>query len=152
MLTLLASFSEMERTNIQQKVKDNLLSIAKKGKWTGGLPHTGFKNGLNCALEGDKKDMILDTFNMKYEKETNSKTLEYIYERYNHRFLDGTLATTLRKPIYVKSSTFVSLSLKTKGFIIHGEEDNIHSYLTYTDNDKKYATVIDIKGLIETSI
>lgn len=152
MLTLLASFAEMERTNIQQRVKDNLLSIAKKGKWTGGSPPTGFKNGLNGGLEWDKKDMILDTFNMKYEKETNSKILEYIYERYNHRFLDGTLATTLRKPIYVKSSASVSLYLKTKGFIIHGKEDNIHSYLTYTDNDKKYAIVSDIKGLIEPSI
>ncbi|HAT4185233.1 recombinase family protein [Clostridium perfringens] len=151
MLTLLASFAEMERTNIQQRVKDNLLSIAKKGKWTGGSPPTGFKNGLNGGLEWDKKDMILDTFNMKYEKETNSKILEYIYERYNHRFLDGTLATTLRKPIYVKSSASVSLYLKTKGYIIHGEEDNIHSYLTYTDNDKKYAIVSDIKGLIEPS-
>lgn len=30
MLTLLASFAEMERSNIQQRVKDNLLSIAKK--------------------------------------------------------------------------------------------------------------------------
>ncbi|WP_341478558.1 recombinase family protein [Clostridium perfringens] len=32
LLALLASFAEMERTNIQQRVKDNLLSIAKKGK------------------------------------------------------------------------------------------------------------------------
>ncbi|HHD2591119.1 recombinase family protein [Clostridium perfringens] len=31
-LALLASFAEMERTNIQQRVKDNLLSVAKKGK------------------------------------------------------------------------------------------------------------------------
>ena len=77
MLTLLASFAEMERSNIQQRVKDNLLSVAKKGKWTGGSPPTGFKNGLNGGLEWDKKDMILDTFNIKYEKETNSKILEY---------------------------------------------------------------------------
>lgn len=68
MLTLLASFAEMERSNIQQRVKDNLLSIAKKGKWTGGSPPTGFKNNPNGGIEWDNKDMILDVFNMKYEK------------------------------------------------------------------------------------
>ena len=83
MLTLLASFAEMERTNIQQRVKDNLLSIAKKGKWTGGSPPTGFKNGLNGGLEWNKQDMILDVFNMKYEKEKNSNIIKYIKEKYN---------------------------------------------------------------------
>lgn len=152
MFTLLASFAEMERTNIQQRVKDNLLSIAKKGKWTGGSPPTGFKNGLNGGLEWNKQDMILDVFNMKYEKEKNSNIIKYIKEKYNHNFLGGTLATTLRKPIYVKSSPPVSLYLKTKGYIVQGYEDNIHSYLTYTDKETKYAIVSDIVGLIEPSV
>ena len=32
MLTLLASFAEMERANTQDRVRDNMLSLAKKGK------------------------------------------------------------------------------------------------------------------------
>ena len=47
MLTLLASFAEMERSNIQQRVSDNMLSIAKKGRWTGGSAPTGFMHGEN---------------------------------------------------------------------------------------------------------
>ncbi|MDU5492643.1 MAG: recombinase family protein [Clostridium perfringens] len=35
MLTLLASFAEMERANIQQRVKDSMFSLAQKGDWTG---------------------------------------------------------------------------------------------------------------------
>lgn len=70
-LALLASFAEMERTNIQQRVKDNLLSVAKKGKQTGGSPSTVFKNSLNGGLKLNKQDIILDVFNMKYEKEKN---------------------------------------------------------------------------------
>ncbi len=101
MLTLLASFAEMERTNIQQRVKDNLLSIAKKGKWTGGSPPTGFKNGLNGGLEWNKQDMILDVFNMKYEKEKNSNIIKYIKEKYNHNFLGGTLGYHIKKNLYM---------------------------------------------------
>lgn len=152
MLTLLASFAEMERSNIQQRVKDNLLSIAKKGKWTGGSPPTGFKNNPNGGIEWDNKDMILDVFNMKYEKSKNTDLIQFIQHKYNHKFLGGTLATTLRKPIYVKSSSSVSLYLKSKGYIVQGTEDNIHSYLTYTDKDTKYAIVSNIVGLVEPSI
>ncbi len=142
MLTLLASFAEMERSNIQQRVKDNLLSIAKKGKWTGGSPPTGFKNNPNGGIEWDNKDMILDVFNMKYEKSKNTDLIQFIQHKYNHKFLGGTLATTLRKPIYVKSSSSVSLYLKSKGYIVQGTEDNIHSYLTYTD--KKIAMILNL--------
>ena len=70
------------------------------------------------------------------------KVLNKIGEKYNHNFLGGTLATTLRKPIYVKSSPSVSLYLKTKGYIVQGDEDNIHSYLTYTD--KKIAMILNL--------
>ncbi len=95
--------------------------------------------------------MILDVFNMKYEKEKNSNIIKYIKEKYNHNFLGGTLGYHIRKTIYVKSSLSVSLYLKTKGYIVQGDEDNIHSYLTYTDKETKYAIVSDIVGLIEPS-
>ena len=36
--------------------------------------------------------------------------------------------------------------------MVQGTEDNIHSYLTYTDKDTKYAIVSNIVGLVEPSI
>lgn len=152
MLTLLASFAEMERSNIQQRVSDNMLSIAKKGKWTGGSAPTGFTNGKNGGLEISNADLIYDLFNMKYNNNLNSQIISHIKDKYNHTFQGVTLATSWRKPIYVKSSKSVSLYLKHKGYTVLGEENLINSYLTYTDKNSKYAIVSDIPGLIEPDV
>lgn len=153
MLTLLASFAEMERSNIQQRVSDNMLSIAKKGKWTGGSPPTGFRNKENGGIEIDNSELIQDLFDMKYRYCLNPEIISFIKDKHNHTFQVTTLSTTLRKPIYVKSSKSVSLYLKHKGYIVIGEENSFNSYLTYKDKTGKYAIVSsDIPGLIEPNV
>lgn len=152
MLTLLASFAEMERSNIQQRVSDNMLSIAKKGKWTGGSAPTGFINGKNGGLEISNAELIYDLFNMKYNNNLNSEIISYIKDKHNHTFIATTLASSWRKPIYVQSSKEVTLYLKHKGYTVLGEENLINSYLTYTDKNSKYAVVSDIPGLIAPNI
>lgn len=68
MLTLLASFAEMERANTQQRVKDNMLAIAKKGRWTGGSAPTGYIIAPEGGLKLKDKEMIETIYNMKYLK------------------------------------------------------------------------------------
>lgn len=152
MLTLLASFAEMERSNIQQRVSDNMLSIAKKGRWTGGSPPTGFVNGENGGLEISNGDLIRDIFNMKYHNSLNSEIISYATKKHNHTFCGNTLAGAFRKPIYVKSSETVSLYLKHKGYTVLGEENLTTSYLTYNDKGSKYAIVSNIPGLIDPGV
>lgn len=152
MLILLASFAEMERSNIQQRVKDNMFALAKKGCWTGGSAPTGFKIGEHGGLEIANKEMILDFFNMKAAKKLSSDIIEYIYETYSHKFSTRTLGSACRKPIYVKSSKEVSMYLKSKGYKIIGFENNKNSYLTYTENNEKYAIVSNIEGIVEPDI
>lgn len=153
MLTLLASFAEMERANTQDRVRDNMLSLAKKGKWTGGSAPTGYKiapsGGLALANEG----LILDTYEMKYKKHTNAEIISYVYNKYKHKFQNETLSSFLKKPIYVKSSQDVSSFLKNNGYTVLGNEDNIHGYLTYSDKNTKYAVVSnDIVGIVNSDI
>lgn len=153
MLTLLASFAEMERANIQQRVKDSMFSLAQKGDWTGGTPPIGFKTRENGGLELENPKLILDIFNMKFNKLKNSEIIEYVKEKYNHTFVNNTLANTLRRPFYTKSSKEVSIYLRSKGFEIIKEENNINSYYTYKNNNKYYAIVSnDIEGLIEPEV
>lgn len=152
MLTLLASFAEMERSNIQQRVSDNMLSIAKKGRWTGGSAPTGFMHGENGGIEISNGELILDIFDMKYHNTLNSKIITHAEEKHNHKFTGVTLANAFRKPIYVKSSESVSLYLKHKGYTVLGEENLTNSYLTYTDKDNKYAVVSNIPGLINPEV
>lgn len=153
MLTLLASFAEMERANIQQRVKDSMFSLAQKGNWTGGTPPIGFKAGENGGIELENPNLILDVFNMKFNKYKNSDIIKHIKEKYNHTFVNNTLANTLRKPLYVKSSKEVSIYLRSKGYEILREENNINSYYTYRNNNKDYAIVSNgIEGLIEPDV
>lgn len=152
MLTLLASFAEMERSNIQQRVSDNMLSIAKKGRWTGGSAPTGFINSEKGGLEISNGDLICDIFNMKYNNCLNSEIITYAKTKHKHTFSGVTLAAAFRKPIYVKSSESVSLYLKHKGYTVIGEENLTTSYLTYTDKNSKYAVVSNIPGLINPEV
>ena len=64
MLTLLASFAEMERANTQQRVKDNMLALAKKGKWTGGSPPIGFSISPQGGLVISNKELIETAYKM----------------------------------------------------------------------------------------
>lgn len=152
MLTLLASFAEMERSNIQQRVSDNMLSIAKNGRWTGGSAPTGFINAENGGIEISNAELINDIFNMKYHNKLNSEIISYVQTKHNHTFSGTTLASAFRKPIYVKSSKSVSLYLKHKGYTVIGEENLSTSYLTYKDKSSKYAVISDIPGLINPEI
>lgn len=152
MLTLLASFAEMERANTQQRVKDNMLNLAKKGKWTGGTAPLGFVIGANGGLEWNNKDLISDAYRMKYEGYQNTDIITYINNHYAHKFANNTLSNTLKKPIYVKSNITVTNFLKSIDYKVIGSEDNIHGYLTYKDGDTKLAIVSDVEGIIEPSM
>lgn len=152
MLTLLASFAEMERANIQQRVKDNMLAIAKKGKWTGGSPPIGYRIGEKGGLELSNPDLIRLIFDMKYSNNKNSTIITEAKAKFDHTFVSTTLASSLKKPIYVKSSKEVTTFLVKHGFTVLGEEDNIHGYLTYTDKETKYAVVSNVVGIVSPDV
>ena len=42
-MMILATFAEMERENIKQRIKDNKVEASKSGKWNGGAAPLGFK-------------------------------------------------------------------------------------------------------------
>jgi DNA invertase Pin-like site-specific DNA recombinase len=55
MMMLLASFAEMERMITQQRVKDNMMELAKIGRWSGNTPPNGilckkYKKSINMQL------------------------------------------------------------------------------------------------------
>ena len=73
MMTMLAGIAEMERMNIKQRVKDNMLQLAKGGKWSGGNAPIGYKakrvieNGKECSyleINEDEKPIVLDIYNL----------------------------------------------------------------------------------------
>ena len=63
MMGILAIFAQMERENIQKRVKDNYYyRTAETGSWAGGPPPYGFRLGRN---ENNKPTLVVDNHEMQ---------------------------------------------------------------------------------------
>ena len=134
MMIMLSAFADMERENIRQRVKDNMMSLAKKGCFTGGFVPFG------CDVE--KKDgksylKIIDTdtiqlmFNKYLELQSLYSTQKYLLDN-NIKTVTGitSLRDVLRNPVYCKSSVEATTYIK-KNFIEVVGKENGKGYMTY---------------------
>ena len=83
MMIMLAGFADMERENIRQRVKDNMIALAKKGCYTGGFVPFGC---VTVDIEGKSylqvkdKDLIKLIFKKYYETGSLYSTQKYLKE------------------------------------------------------------------------
>lgn len=105
MMGILAVFAQMERENIQKRVKDNYYyRTGHTGSWAGGPAPYGFKNGRN---EFNKPTLI------PIKKEIEAVEWMFgLYEGYDHLTL-GQIARWLEQEGYKprKSPTFTSTTI-----------------------------------------
>lgn len=133
MMIMLSAFADMERENIRQRVKDNMIALAKKGCFTGGFVPFG------CEVEkkeGKSYLKIVDTdiLQLMFTKYLELGTL-YATQKY---LLDNNIKTVtarsslrdiLRNPVYCKSSEEVSRYLEDKYEVVG--KANGKGYITY---------------------
>lgn len=74
MMYICSVFSQMERETTAERVKDNMIELAKSGKWAGGKPPVGYKrerillNGKYHTILSENQEelhflnMVFDTF------------------------------------------------------------------------------------------
>ncbi|MDU2672666.1 MAG: recombinase family protein [Clostridium sp.] len=162
MIYIASVFAQLERETIAERIKDNMLELAKNGRWTGGKIPLGFtsekieyidENGLTRVIP----QLVIENKEIEFVKFLYTKYLElgslhklevYIHEnnirsRNNILYEKSSLKTILQNPIYVKANNDVVEYLKNSNWNIYGEPDNIHSLLTYnkteqTKKDGKY--------------
>ena len=175
MIYIASVFAQLERETIAERVRDNMLEMAKNGCWLGGPAPAGYNRILKECLDehGNVKeiayleqnpeeikliekvyDVYLDTGSIssteKYLMQHNIKTSTGTY------FAKSTLNKILKNPIYVKSSDKVLKFLKNDGLNVYGEADRIHGILIYnktstnTINGKKQNVVKDKSEWIAT--
>lgn len=155
MIYIASVFAQLERETIAERIKDNMLELAKNGKWTGGKIPLGFisekiehidENGLTRITP----QLVINDKDMKFVKFLYNKYLElgslhklevYIHEnnirsRNNILYEKSSLKTILQNPIYVKANNDVVEYLKNSNWNIYGEADNIHSLLTYNKTEQ----------------
>ena len=144
MMLLLASFAEMERMNIAQRVKDNMKELAKIGRWSGGTPPTGYKV-LN-SLENEKKAVYLELIEdegvivkdifEKYAEGYSSCEIRKLLKNRNCDLCDNSIIEILRNPTYLKSSPETIKYLENLGYRVYGNP-NGYGFLPYNRRPRK---------------
>lgn len=161
-MIILGTFADMERENISQRVKDNMLAMAKKGLWCGGVAPRGY-----TIVKNDDNKSILEINNIQYIKDMFNYYLacgslweanKRLSEKYNNNFAnERSLLQALRNPTYCKSNKEVNEYFKYKGWEIVGTP-NGKGYIRYGVSSKnpclivsKHKAVIEPKTFLEVN-
>lgn len=178
MVYISSVFAQLERETIAERVRDNMLQLAKTGRWLGGQEPLGFSAEKIVYIDEEMKERSLMKLSPIHEE---TEIVKLIFSKYLQlksisqvvKFLnlsgikgknEGEWASTqvnriLTSPIYVKSSQETHNFLKLQGINIFGEP-NGHGYLTYnktrnivTDRDKSewIAAVAKHTGIINAN-
>jgi site-specific DNA recombinase len=128
MMMLLASFAEMERMNIAQRVKDNMKELAKLGHWSGGTAPTGYS--VERIKEGNKnvsylkKEKEADNIKEIFKKYASGYTAYEIHKYFKLKgivYNPATIYGILTNPTYLKSTEDSIKYLKSQGYTVYGE-------------------------------
>lgn len=169
MIYIASVFAQLERETIAERVKDNMLQMAKVGKWLGGQLPLGYCSEKISYLDEEMKQR---TFAKLVPISDELNIISYIYDLYivknsirevakdlnlkglkskNGGSFDITqIKRTLRNPLYVKSSDAVHKYLANNNYNVFGSP-NGNGYLTYnkkTDTDNLIVAVAAHKGVI----
>lgn len=137
MMGILAVFAQMERENIQKRVKDNYYyRTAQIGSWAGGPAPYGFQNGKNeygkptlISIE-DEIEAVMAAFAMYYGVDTH--TLGVVarwlndngYKPRKREVFDSvTVSKILQNPIYVKADKTLYAYFKTRKINFLNDEE-----------------------------
>lgn len=181
MMSFIAIFAQMERENIQQRVKDNYYFRAKEqGTWLGGPAPYGFKNG---RTKDNKPTLIIDDVEIEAVKLMFKKYADKSFtslgkladilkeEGYVSRkrkvFDNVTIARILQNPIYARANKTLYKFYKsrriqfantesewdgTTSAAIIGKRVNNCNIRAYTDLSEQTIYLTNIKGIISSDI
>ncbi len=163
---ILASLAQLEREQLAERVKDNMYTLAKMGRWLGGQNPLGFDGTREYYIDENGKERSITKL-----KENNDelKSIKSIYKKYlekkslsqvtkwslvnnlkgknNGDFHSSTINAILQNPVYVKSSNEVLNYLIKEGYEVCGEP-NGNGILRFGKDDNKIAAIAKHKGII----
>lgn len=158
MIYIASVFAQLERETIAERVRDNMLELAKSGRWLGGTPPLGYKSTPVTYYDENltERSMVIlspNTEELKivkliYDKYLELKSLSsveaYLLDNYyktrtGANFRKSTLRSILINPVYAKSNEKIFNYLGSQGMILCGQPDNIHGFLTYNKLKTTYS-------------
>ncbi|RXM79616.1 recombinase family protein [Clostridium tetani] len=156
MVYIASVFAQLERETIAERIRDNMLELAKTGRWLGGQTPLGFKSEKISYFDAEMKERTmyklspenkeLELVKLIYNKylETGSihLTLKYLLSnsikgKNGGEFASMSINDILRNPVYVRSNQMVIDYLKDKGMNVCGTA-NGNGILIYNKRNSKY--------------
>lgn len=154
MVYISSVFAQLERETIAERVRDNMLQLAKTGRWLGGQEPFGFNskrvsyidenfNERSLMVLSPLKDEseIIEKIYLKYiELQSITQVVNWLQDNKYKGKNGGEWGTTqvqriLSSPLYVKSSDKTHAYIKSLGINVFGEA-NGNGYLTYNKTRK----------------
>ncbi|MBU5486980.1 recombinase family protein [Clostridium sp. MSJ-8] len=164
---ILASLAQLEREQLAERVKDNMYTLAKMGRWLGGQCPLGYNGTREYYIDESGKERSVTKLKPNTEE---LKIVKLIYKKYieekslsqvgkwslinNFKGKNGgnidksAINVILQNPVYVKSNDNVFSYLKNEGYEVCGKA-NGNGLLRYAKDDEKIIATAAHKGVID---
>lgn len=161
MIYVASIFAQLERELTAERVKDNMMELAKTGRWLGGTPPIGYTSTPIIYLDSEMKERTL--FNLRQVPE-ELKIVKLLYKKYlefrslskvetfalqnniktkrGANFNKNNIRIILTNTVYVKATTDVFEYLEGQEIAACGTPDGNHGILTYN----KQKTILNDEG------
>lgn len=150
MIYIASVFAQLERETIAERVRDNMLELAKTGRWLGGVTPIGYETQSITYFDSEmnERKMVklkqvpeeLEIVKTLFEKYLEFKSLSKvetfclqnnIKTKKGSDFSKSNIRIVLSNPVYVKTTEEVLSYLEDEGVTLCGTADNEHGLLTY---------------------
>ncbi len=162
MLSICSVFAQLERETIAERIRDNMLELAKSGRWLGGTAPTGYQSVQlvdqiteeGKARKAFKLDVIPEEaqlVKMIFDKfvEANSLTKVETYFIQNHiktkngkEFTRFSIKNILQNPVYAANDEAMLNYFEGLGTEIHAEKGQFngrHGMMVYNKTEQNTA-------------
>ncbi|MGV8980221.1 recombinase family protein [Clostridium sp.] len=180
MMYIASVFAQLERETIGERVRDNMLELAKSGRWLGGQTPLGYESKKLSYFDSEFKEKTmytlspikeeLDVVKFIYDKYLHYKSISQVFTcvfKNNIKTKNGAdfnkkrIQLILRNPLYVMANEDVMKHLEFIGMNVMGKADDNHGILTYNktkgtrikrDITEWIAAVSTHEGIIDATI
>ncbi|RKD27904.1 site-specific DNA recombinase [Caminicella sporogenes DSM 14501] len=171
MMYIASVFAQLERETIAERIRDNMLQLAKTGRWLGGKTPTGYESKPITYIDSNMKQKkmfklspieeelkIVEKIYSKYiEFQSLSKLETYciqkgIKSKNDKYFTKYTLKTILTNPVYAKADTDIYNYFLEKGAQIASSKSEFngnYGIMAYNKKNVKKGKSVKDKDISE---
>ncbi|MCY6957917.1 recombinase family protein [Clostridium brassicae] len=154
MMNIAAVFAQLERETIAERIKDNMVELAKTGRWLGGTSPLGYKSEPikysnedgkskkmhKLAEVEDEVNVVKLIYKLYLEKRGFSSVATYLCKN-NYKGKNGgefsreTVRQIIINPVYCISDDKIFKWFRNQGATLHGTPDGTHGLMVYNKRE-----------------